>query len=167
MTSPMRVLYCTDTYPPQVNGVSVVTALSVRGLRERGWSCAVAAPRYPAGAGTIFTEGRSGGEEILVSLPSVRFPNYPDIRLSAPAYQSVRQLVRRFQPHLIHSETEFVIGRLGQIAGRRADIPLVSSYHTDFARYASAYGVPWLHGLVAGYIARFHRRSQRTYTPSA
>jgi hypothetical protein len=25
----MRVLYCTDTYPPQVNGVSVVTALSV------------------------------------------------------------------------------------------------------------------------------------------
>ena len=26
-----RVLYCTDTYPPQVNGVSVVTALSVDG----------------------------------------------------------------------------------------------------------------------------------------
>jgi hypothetical protein len=30
-----RVLYCTDTYPPQVNGVSVVTALSVAGLRAR------------------------------------------------------------------------------------------------------------------------------------
>ena len=33
-----RVLYCTDTYPPQVNGVSVVTALSVAGLRARGGS---------------------------------------------------------------------------------------------------------------------------------
>jgi glycosyltransferase involved in cell wall biosynthesis len=25
----MRVLYCSDTYPPQINGVSIVTALSV------------------------------------------------------------------------------------------------------------------------------------------
>ena len=46
-TSAPRVLYCTDTYPPQVNGVSVVTALSVEGLRARGWDCAVAAPSYP------------------------------------------------------------------------------------------------------------------------
>jgi hypothetical protein len=42
-----RVLYCTDTYPPQVNGVSVVTELSVAGLRERGWDCMVIAPKYP------------------------------------------------------------------------------------------------------------------------
>ena len=31
----MRVLYCTDTYPPQMNGVSVVTAVSVDGLSRR------------------------------------------------------------------------------------------------------------------------------------
>ncbi len=45
----MRVLYCTDTYPPQINGVSIVTELSVAGLSRRGWDCAVVAPRYPAG----------------------------------------------------------------------------------------------------------------------
>ena len=43
-----RVLYFTDTYPPQVNGVSVVTELSVNGLRNRGWDCMVIAPEYPA-----------------------------------------------------------------------------------------------------------------------
>ena len=32
----MRVLYCTDTYPPQINGVSIVTELSVAGLTRRG-----------------------------------------------------------------------------------------------------------------------------------
>ncbi len=32
----MRVLYCTDTYPPQMNGVSVVTAVSVDGLSPAG-----------------------------------------------------------------------------------------------------------------------------------
>ena len=49
----MRVLYCTDTYPPQINGVSIVTALSVAGLSRRGWSCAVVAPRYPRDPGPV------------------------------------------------------------------------------------------------------------------
>jgi glycosyltransferase involved in cell wall biosynthesis len=67
----------------------------------------------------------------------------------------------------VHSETEFVLGRLGQLVGRRLGVPLVSSYHTDFARYADAYGVPWLRGTISAYIRRFHARSRRTYTPSA
>jgi phosphatidylinositol alpha 1,6-mannosyltransferase len=41
----MRVLYCTDTYPPQLNGVSIVTALSVAGLTRLGWQCAVVSAR--------------------------------------------------------------------------------------------------------------------------
>ncbi len=162
----MRILFCTDTYPPQVNGVSVVTAISVAGLQSRGWECAVVAPRYPANGASVFTEAGTGGEAILESIPSVAMPRYPDIRLAAPYYAAVARVVRHFQPHLIHSETEFMLGRLGQMAGTRAGVPLVSSYHTDFARYAAAYGVPWMRDPIARYIARFHRRSRRTYTPS-
>jgi phosphatidylinositol alpha 1,6-mannosyltransferase len=163
----MRVLYCTDTYPPQVNGVSVVTALSVAGLRARGWECAVISPRYPDAGATIFTEHGTGVDRQVTTIPSIPFPNYPDIRLAAPSYRTVLRVARAFRPHLVHSETEFVLGRLGQLAGRSLGVPLVSSYHTDFARYADAYGVPWLHGTISNYIARFHRRSLRTYTPSA
>src|SRR3984957_2069979 len=162
----MRILFCTDTYPPQVNGVSVVTALSVAGLRDRGWECAVVAPRYPSGDGNVFTEARTGGEAVLASVPSIAMPGYSDIRLSAPSYHTVAALVRRFRPQVVHSETEFMLGRLGQLAGGRAGVPLVSSYHTDFARYAAAYGVPWMRNPIAQYLARFHRRSRRTYTPS-
>jgi phosphatidylinositol alpha 1,6-mannosyltransferase len=161
----MRILFCSDTYPPQVNGVSVVTAISVAGLQRRGWECAVVAPRYPA-ATSVFTEARTGGESVLECVPSAAMPRYPDIRLAAPAYSRIARLVRRFRPHLVHSETEFMLGRLGQIAGGRAGLPLVSSYHTDFARYAAAYGIPWMRGPISRYIARFHRRSRRTYTPS-
>jgi glycosyltransferase involved in cell wall biosynthesis len=164
----MRVLYCTDTYPPQVNGVSLVTALSVTGLRARGWSCGVVAPRYPSGERNVFTDapGSGGDEDMLVPVPSVTLPAYPDARLAAPAYGAIARAVRRFRPDLVHCETEFMLGRLGQIAARRAGVPLVSSYHTDFGRYTAAYGVPWLRGSVSGYIIRFHRRSRRTYTPS-
>jgi phosphatidylinositol alpha 1,6-mannosyltransferase len=59
-----------------------------------------------------------------------------------------------------------MIGRLGEVAARRAGLPLVSSYHTDFSRYTEAYGAPWLRSAVTGYIARFHGRALRTYTPS-
>jgi phosphatidylinositol alpha 1,6-mannosyltransferase len=167
MTVTMRVLFCTDTYPPQVNGVSVVTALSAAGLVARGWECAVVAPKYPAEEADVFTErnGRQSTYEVL-SIPSLPFPYYRDVRLSAPSYLSVLKLARRFKPDLIHSETEFVIGRLGQLVGRTLGVPLVSSYHTDFSRYTTEYGVGWMRKPVMHYLARFHRRSLRTYTPS-
>jgi phosphatidylinositol alpha 1,6-mannosyltransferase len=163
----MRVLFCTDTYPPQVNGVSVVTALSAAGLVERGWECAVVAPKYPAEEADVFTErpGHNGAYEVL-HIPSLPFPYYRDVRLSAPGYPAVLRLARRFKPDLIHSETEFVIGRVGQLVGATLGIPRVSSYHTDFSRYTAEYGIGWLQKPVMNYLARFHRRSLRTYTPS-
>jgi glycosyltransferase involved in cell wall biosynthesis len=160
-----RVLYCTDTYPPQVNGVSVVTALSVAGLRARGWDCAVVAPRYPA----VLPQGplhRRSADPRRFDVTSVAFPPYPDIRLAAPSYGVVANAVRRFRPDIVHSATEFMIGRLGQIAAARAGVIRLSSYHTDFSRYTEAYGLPWIRGPVSRYIARFHQRSARVFTPS-
>ena len=103
----------------------------------------------------------------LVEIPSVAFPPYPDIRLAAPAYGRIAEVVREFKPDIVHSATEFMIGRLGQIAAKRAGIVRLSSYHTDFSRYTEAYGMPWLRPAVSRYIARFHRRSARVFTPSA
>jgi len=165
----MRVLYCTDTYPPQVNGVSVVTALSVAGLSERGWDCAVVAPRYPASMRSTFNaEGNGGTMELeRTTLASVPMPGYAETRLCAPDYLAVARAVRRFAPDLVHCETEFMAGRLGQIAAARFGVPIVTSYHTDFAKYTAAYGVPRLERTVSSYISRFHRRALRTYTPSA
>src|ERR1700739_3217891 len=140
----MRILFCTDTYPPQVNGVSVVTALSVAGLRERGWECAVVSPRYPEITDSVFTEYGNGHDDEVTAIPSVRFAYYPDVRLTLPPFAAIPRVAPLFRPDLIHSETEFIIGRVGQLVGRRLGIPLVSSYHTDFARYTDSYGIPWL-----------------------
>lgn len=166
---PPRVLYCTDTYPPQVNGVSVVTARSVAGLRARGWEVGVISPSYPARPpiGVKQFVDDFGAADLHVEIPSMAFPPYPDIRLAAPAYGRIARTVQDFQPDLVHCATEFMIGRLGQIAARRAGVAQVSSYHTDFSRYTEAYGAPRLRALVSDYIGRFHGRAARTYTPSA
>lgn len=162
-----RVLYCTDTYPPQVNGVSVVTAMSLAGLAQRGWDCRVIAPRYPAIAANPFPEHLTPNGPSAVALPSARLPRYPDIRLAAPLVGAVQRTLDGFAPDIVHCATEFVIGWMGQRLARARRVPVVSSYHTDFSRYAHAYRVPWLAHGVAGYIGRFHRRSRRVYTPSA
>jgi phosphatidylinositol alpha 1,6-mannosyltransferase len=162
----MRVLYCTDTYPPQVNGVSVVTALSVAGLARRGWECAVVAPKYAESSENQW-EGDAGGAAPVTSLPSISIPGYAELRLAVTGGRSVRQTVRRFQPDLVHCETEFSIGWMGRQSARAAGIPVVSSYHTDFRRYAQAYGLPWLRRGVTEYLRRFHRQSRRVYTPSS
>ena len=165
----MRVLFCTDTYPPQVNGVSIVTALSVTGLSRLGWECAVVAPRYPAASHVQWESAEEefrGSSIEIESVPSFPLPRYPEVRLALGASSPVRQVVERFRPDLVHCATEFGIGRAGQVAGARAGLPLVSSYHTDFGRYAVAYGVPWLRRPVSAHLARFHRRSRRVYTPS-
>jgi phosphatidylinositol alpha 1,6-mannosyltransferase len=165
----MRVLFCTDTYPPQVNGVSIVTALTVSGLSRLGWRCAVVAPRYPAAAYAGWSGQTSPAEAPaeLVTIPSLPLPRYPEVRLSLPHIGPVRRLVERFRPDLVHCATEFTIGRMGQSAAARSGLPMVSSYHTDFARYAGAYGAPWLGRAVSAYLGRFHRRSRRVYTPSS
>ena len=163
-----RILYFTDTFPPQVNGVSVVTAISIAGLQARGWSCGVVAPAYPKPYGEAFAAEATGlsGVAVHAKLPSISLPPYPDIRLAAPRYSLVKNAIRRFAPDLIHCQTEFVVGRLGQRAAREYGIALVSSYHTDFSRYTSAYALSWARRYVTNYIARFHRRSERVFTPS-
>jgi phosphatidylinositol alpha 1,6-mannosyltransferase len=164
----MRVLYCTDTYPPQVNGVSVVTALSVAGLSRLGWECAVVAPRYPEATRACWNQSDSAGAPaVMLELPSIPLPGYSEVRLAMPTPAPVHRLVESFRPDLIHCATEFSVGRMGQMAAARAGVPLVSSYHTDFSRYADAYGKAWLRNRVSSYLKRFHHRSLRVYTPSS
>jgi len=155
----MRLLSCTDTYPPEVNGVAVVTALSLEGLAARGWECAVILPARPDGAGAPGIA--------RTALPSVRLPLYPELRIALPAAGMVTRAIRAFSPDLVHCATEFIVGRLGLHAATRLGIPVVTSYHTNFARYTRSYGLGVLAPVVERSIARFHARARRTYTPGA
>lgn len=126
------------------------------------------APRYPSDPPWRVKQfvNEFGNPDLRVHLPSAAFPPYPDIRLAAPEYWRIARTVQEFRPDIVHCATEFMIGRLGEVAAQRAGVPLVSSYHTDFSRYTEAYGAPWLRSTVSGYIAHFHGRALRTYTPS-
>ena len=163
----MRVLYCTDTYLPQVNGVSIVTERSAEGLRARGWEVEVIAPHYPSTSAAASLGFESGARTARVhTVRSFPAPRYHELRVAVPDLFTADRVVRRFQPDLVHCETEGIVGRVGRWAAERRDVPMVSSYHTNFGQYTHAYGFGALAGLVERYIGRFHRAAWRTYTPS-
>ena len=161
----MRILHCTDTFPPQVNGVSVVTALAVDGLLTRGVDVALLTPRYRAKRPSVFGPARL--PTAALTLPSLDFPPYPGVRLAWPDLTAVERFARAFKPDVVHANTEFIVGRLGARVARRLGVPLVTSFHTDFAQYTESYGVPWLRGAVTASLVEFHRRAARILTPSS
>lgn len=158
-----RILFCTDTYPPQLNGVSVVTAAMVAGLCSRGWECAVVAPAYPTASRRVLEEPRGVPR---FDLPSYAVPAYPELRLVWPQRGEVGALMDRFRPDVVHCATEMLVGRAGLSEANRRGIPVCTTYHTDFSRYCSAYGMPFLRPAVRTWIRRFHAQAARTFVPS-
>lgn len=152
----MRIAFCTDTFLPEINGVTTVLAMMQRGLVERGHEVLVVAPDYP---------GASPADGVL-RRGSVRCPGYPAVRLSSPLGGDVRRALMAFRPDLVHLVTEGPVGWIGRRWALRQEVPIVSSFHTDFPRYAARYLGEWAVGPTRGYLRRFHRVAAITQTPS-
>jgi glycosyltransferase involved in cell wall biosynthesis len=151
----VRIALVTDTYVPQVNGVTTVVHRMVRTLGDAGVPCAVVAPAYPEAA-------THPGE---LRIPSVAFPPYPAIRLSLPAARRIGRFLSDFAPDLIHVATEGPLGVVARAQSVRARIPLVTSYHTDFPGYCRHYGAGALEPAVWRWLLWFHRPARLTHTP--
>lgn len=157
---PLRLLMATDSWKPQLNGVSVVTATMVDGLRDAGWEVDVLAPRL---ARDRAQEAAPGNPRWL---DAVSLPGYADVRVARPQWARVREAFDRVQPDLVHCATEFVVGRMARIEATRRGIPYTTSYHTDFASYTRSYGIAWLRRPVSRWLTHSHRRAALTFTPS-
>jgi glycosyltransferase involved in cell wall biosynthesis len=153
----VRITLTTDTYLPEVNGVTTVLATMRRGLLERGHAVQVLAPAYPH---------LSQDDPDVHRARSIPCPPYPAVRLSWPWGQGLAGAMRRFAPDLVHAVTEGPLGGFGRAYARRTDRPLVTSFHTDFPRYAGRYLGHWAIGPTRRYLRWFHGPARATQTPS-
>ncbi|MCA9768549.1 MAG: glycosyltransferase family 1 protein [Gemmatimonadetes bacterium] len=153
----MRIAFCSDTYLPEINGVTTVVSTMRDGLLARGHDVLVLAPRYAAGG---------GDPDGVVRRGAVPCPGYGAVRLSSPFGGDVRRTLDRFAPDLVHLVTEGPIGLIARRWAIRRQIALVSSFHTDFPRYAQRYLGAWAVGPTRRYLRWFHRAARITQTPS-
>jgi phosphatidylinositol alpha 1,6-mannosyltransferase len=153
----VRIALVTDTYTPQVNGVTTIVRRIVEVLGRARRHVVVVAPDYPG--------SQPGEADSELRVPSVAFPPYPAIRLSLPQPRRVAHFLDRFRPDLIHVMTEGPLGLLGRRYALRRSVPLVTSYHTDFPQYSRYYHVGALEPLVWRWLLWFHRGAAFTHTP--
>jgi phosphatidylinositol alpha 1,6-mannosyltransferase len=153
----VRIGLVSDTYTPQVNGVTTVVRRIAALLRARGHEAVVVAPRYPTASGAT--------DERELRVPSVAFPLYPEIRLSLPRLKPVAAFLDRFEPELVHVHTEGALGAAGRRYALRRGVPLVTSFHTNFPQYSRDYGVGLLAPAVWRWLEWFHKPARLTLTP--
>ncbi|HEY3219690.1 MAG TPA: glycosyltransferase family 1 protein [Gemmatimonadales bacterium] len=153
----MRIALVSDTYTPQVNGVTTVVARIADVLRAFNHEVVVVAPRYP-GRGAV----SNGGE---LRIPSAPFLPYPAIRLSIPQFRAVARFLDDFVPDVVHVATEGTLGLTGRRYAVRRHVPLITSYHTNFPQYARHYGAGAIEPLVWKWMRWFHRPAVLTQTP--
>src|SRR5262249_26306930 len=152
----MRISLVTETYAPQVNGVSRTLSQLVRVLREQGDRVQVVHPDY----------GQRSSHEDDVLVGSLRVPFYPELHLPMPPFRAVKRALDGFRPDLLHIATEATLGLAVLRHARRRRWPVVSSFHTNFDQYSHHYGVGWSRGFVWRYLRWFHNRTMETYVPS-
>jgi glycosyltransferase involved in cell wall biosynthesis len=152
----MRVTIVTETYFPQVNGVSRTLGELVRHLRDRGDRVQLIHPDYG--------EAADGDQSRVVR--SVVLPFYKELFLPLPPFGSVCTAIQSFQPDILHIATEATLG-LGILRfAHKRQLAIVSSFHTNFDQYSNHYRVGWARGAIWRYLRWFHNRTRETYVPS-
>ncbi|MFD9906024.1 glycosyltransferase family 4 protein [Streptomyces sp. NPDC059063] len=157
----MRVVIVTESFPPDVNGVSHCALQTARQLVARGHDPLVVAPAPAhATADGPDTEGPCP----VVRVPSLPLPGYPQVRVALPS----RRLAAALSAHraeLVHLASPFVLGARGMAAASRQDLPTVAVYQTDLGGYARTYmgmgeATAWRR------IRTVHAAADRTLAPS-
>ena len=156
---PMRLAYVTETFPPELNGVSLTVERTVRHLRERGHAVQLIRPRQPG------EDRRDDPEELRTA--GCAIPMYRELRFGL---SRVGPLVRRFRqtrPELVHLATPGPLAWAALTAARALGLPTTSDFRTNFHQYSRYYRLGFLAGPALGLMRRLHNLTDRTFVPTA
>jgi glycosyltransferase involved in cell wall biosynthesis len=155
------VSFVTETYPPEVNGVSMTLARLVEGLHARNHDVQLVRPRQ---RGTDAPGAAERFHEVLMrGLP---VPRYPSLRMGVPSKRHLVRLWSLHRPDIVHIATEGPLGWSALQACRHLKLPVTSDFRTNFHAYSQHYGVGWLRKPIMAYLRKFHNATRRTFVPT-
>lgn len=160
MSKNLRISLVTETYLPQVNGVSRTLDRLVNYCAEQGDRVQLLIPSYKDNP-TRIPPGVEKSEWSSLALPF-----YREVLLPLTTVARVERILADFRPDLVHIATEGPLGRAALLAARRLCLPTVSSYHTNFAQYLENYHAGILAPLCWRYLRWFHNATLATFCPT-
>jgi phosphatidylinositol alpha 1,6-mannosyltransferase len=154
--SRLRVLVVTESFLPQVNGVTNSVRRVLEHLAAEGHEAELIAPTGPeAYAGFPVRHVRG-----------VSLPFYADFRIGLETRRRLRAAMERFGPDVVHIASPATLGHQAAKAARSLGIPTVAIYQTDLVGFADRYGVPGGARAMESLTRRIHLGVDRTLAPS-
>ena len=155
----LKVCLLTETFPPEVNGVSFTLAKLARGLSRLGANVKVLRPKRAY-------KGADDEPWQEIDLPSCPIPNYPQLRFGLPCASRLSDLWQKERPDIIYLATEGPAGFSALRIARKLRIPTVSGFHTNFDLYLKHYRISLIQPFVDAYLRWFHNRTSATFAPT-
>ena len=153
----MRIAYFTDTFYPEINGVTNTLSKLSKYLNNNDIEHIFFAPQY----------SDEESEKEIMRFKGYHIPFSPNSRFALPYNSVIKEKLIEFQPDIVHIVTEFTIGNAGLRAVKEMGIPLVTSYHTNIEQYLEYFHAKILEKPVRAYFKNFHSNAELTLCPSS
>src|SRR5579859_704964 len=120
----MRIMIVTDQYPPLVGGVPTVTHGLAHDFANRGHQVVVVAPSYgPRDVRRLEQKVR------VYRFSSFQWPTYEGLRIPFLPFVPIRNLLKNFDPHIIHIHSPVVLGNIAQLLAGGLRKPVIVTNH--------------------------------------
>ena len=155
----MRIAHFTNTYKPNINGVSRSVSTFRETLTDLGHQVFVFAP-----SGGKYVDD----EAYIFRFPAFEIPQF-NYSISIPVSTYVNWVLPRLKPEVIHSNHPVLLGDIAARRAQKLNLPLVFTFHTRYTEYS--HYVPlrqaFVKGVIVDGLARYLRKCQHIVTPSA
>jgi glycosyltransferase involved in cell wall biosynthesis len=162
----MRIAYFTDTYKPEINGVTNTLSRLGAYLEEKHIHHTIIAPAYKNEDVLPYRKKRRSVYRSLYRFKGLKTRLSPESRLAFPAFWEIDEICDDFKPDLVHVSTELGIGFRGMRYAVTRNLPLVMSYHTNYGEYLRYFDLESFKPLLEMYSSWFYRFAHRVLVPS-
>ena len=145
----MNIGIFTDTFYPEISGVTTSVLLLKRELEKRGHAVYVFTVSNPALKYLTDIDN-------TFRLPSAPFIFLPSRRFAVVYKKSIAHKINQLNLDIIHTNTEFSLGFFGKLVAASLNKPVIHTYHTLYKDY--------VHYITKGHFPNFSAEMARTYS---
>src|SRR5688500_263066 len=142
----LRVLVVTESFLPQVNGVTNSVRRVLDHLAAEGHDAELVAPTGPA---------TYAGFPVHVAR-GARLPFYRDFRIGLETRRRLRRIMLDFRPDVVHIASPATLGYQAAKVAAELGVPSVAIYQTDLVGFAERYDLPGGIRAMAALTRRIH-----------
>lgn len=156
----MKVGIITESFLPQVNGVTNSVLRILEFLAAEGHQALVIAPES------------NGGPDQYCGHRVIRIPALPvqtvipiGMPIAMPS-RKIQFILEGFGPDVLHLASPFALGAYGARVAKKLGVPALSIYQTDLAGFSKHYGFGLAQSSLRKVVAKIHGNTSRTLAPS-